>query len=267
MRASPNSYLSADQLRRAAPAIFAEQPAASRSERYAFVPTVTVLENLADEGFFPVEAYQSPSRSLDGRPFAKHLIRMRRAADINITRAVGDVFAEVILTNSHDGASAYKLEGGLYRLACSNGMCTPESVQGFSVRHSGNIGGEVIDGCIQVVQQAEQFRDKALTWQGVQLSRGEQLLLADTAIKLRDSTVQIEPAAVLTTRRYADRGDDLFRVTNRIQEALVRGGVRGIGSTGKRTTTRTVAGVTENLKLNQAIMTLAEKFAELKAAA
>lgn len=267
MRASLDSYLSADQLRKAAPAIFAEQPAASRSGRYTFVPTFRVLQRLQDEGFFPVEAYQSNSRSADGHVFAKHLIRLRRASDISVARAVGDVFPEALLTNSHDGASAYKLEGGLYRLACSNGMCTPESVQSFSVRHSGDIGDEVIDGAIRVVEQAEEFRDKALSWQGVQLTRDEQLLLADTAIKVRDSAVQIEPASVLVPRRWDDRGDDLWRVTNRIQEALVKGGVRGYGSTGKRIRTRTVAGVSENIKLNQAIMTLAEKFAELKAAA
>lgn len=264
MRAYNGSYLSQADLRYAAPAIFAQQAAGDRSSRYTFVPTARVLERLADEGFLPVEARQSNSRTENGRIFAKHLVRLRRAQDISVAHAVGDVFPEVLLTNSHDGASAYRLDGGLYRLACSNGMCLPESVQGYSIRHSGNIGIEVIDGCIKMVEQAEEFREKALAWKAIPLDRAEQLLLADTAIKLRDSTVEILPAAVLATRRYADNGNDLWTTTNKIQEALVKGGVSGIGSTGRRTHTRAVTGVSENIKLNAAIMTLAEKFAELK---
>jgi len=66
-----------DQLRAVAPSIFAEQPAGKVSERYGFVPTVSVVEELRDRGLRPVFAGQTLSRDVDNRPFAKHLIRFR----------------------------------------------------------------------------------------------------------------------------------------------------------------------------------------------
>lgn len=266
MRASFGTYLNQAQLQHAAPSIFATAPRDDLSDRYTFVPTSAVLERLADEGFAPVEAFQSTSRLENGRQFARHLVRLRRTQDLGAQRVVGDVFPEVVMTNSHNGSSTLVLEGGLFRLACSNGMCMPESVERIVTRHTGDIGGEVIDGCISVVKQAEEFRGRALTWQGIQLTRPEQLLLAETAIGLRDSTLDLEPARILSPRRWQDRDDNLWAVTNRLQEALVKGGTKGISAKGKRIALRSVASVSENIRLNRAIMTMAEKFAELKGA-
>jgi len=45
--------LSEDQMRAAAPSIFAEGKHASRSERYTYIPTIDVLRGLRKEGFEP----------------------------------------------------------------------------------------------------------------------------------------------------------------------------------------------------------------------
>jgi len=45
--------LSDDQIRRVAPSIFADAPHESRSERYSYIPTATVLTELRKEGFQP----------------------------------------------------------------------------------------------------------------------------------------------------------------------------------------------------------------------
>ena len=42
--------LSDDQIRRVAPSIFADAPHESRSERYSYIPTATVLTELRKEG-------------------------------------------------------------------------------------------------------------------------------------------------------------------------------------------------------------------------
>ena len=45
--------LSDDQIRAVAPSIFADAPHESRSERYSYIPTATVLTELRKEGFQP----------------------------------------------------------------------------------------------------------------------------------------------------------------------------------------------------------------------
>ena len=45
---------------------------------------------------------------------------------------------------------------------------------------------------------------------------------------------------------------------------MIRGGVRGRSATGRRVSTREVGGVSENVKLNKALWTLADSMAALK---
>ena len=57
---------------------------------------------------------------------------------------------------------------------------------------------------------------------------------------------------------------DLWTTFNRVQENMIKGGVPGRSARGRRMTTRGVAGVNENVKLNRALWTLADEFAKLK---
>jgi uncharacterized protein DUF932 len=47
-----------------------------------------------------------------------------RHEDVSQSLAVDDVIPEVVLINSHDGTSAYKLIAGLYRLMRRKTMAT-----------------------------------------------------------------------------------------------------------------------------------------------
>ena len=75
--------LAEDQMRRAAPSIFAEGKHASRSERYTYIPTIDVLRGLRKEGFEPFMVAQSKSRIEGKAEFTKWygrlpLIALRR---------------------------------------------------------------------------------------------------------------------------------------------------------------------------------------------
>ena len=104
--------LTEDQMRRAAPSIFAEGKHGSRSERYTYIPTIDVLRGLRHEGFEPFMVCQNKSRIEGKTEFTKHMIRMRHAGQVN-TRPEAN---EIILINSHDGASSYQMLSGLFRL-------------------------------------------------------------------------------------------------------------------------------------------------------
>ena len=103
--------LSDDQIRRVAPSIFADAPHESRSPRYSYIPTATVLTELRKEGFQPFMVCQTRVRREDRRDFTKHLIRLRHASQINGAEA-----NEVVLLNSHDGTSSYQMLAGQFRL-------------------------------------------------------------------------------------------------------------------------------------------------------
>ena len=68
--------LSDDQIRRVAPSIFADAPHESRSERYSYIPTATVLTELRKEGFQPFMVCQTRVRRDDRRDFTTHMLRL-----------------------------------------------------------------------------------------------------------------------------------------------------------------------------------------------
>ena len=104
--------LSEDQMRVAAPSIFASGKHASRSERYTYIPTVDVLRGLRKEGFEPFMVAQNRCRLEGKSAYTKHMIRMRHAGQVNARTEAN----EIILINSHDGASSYQMLAGVFRL-------------------------------------------------------------------------------------------------------------------------------------------------------
>jgi len=112
-----------DEMRQIAPSIFATSAHESRSERFQPIPTIEILRALTAEGFVPVGAKQSATRTEGKADFTKHLIRLRRVDD-GKTYHVGDTVCEILLKNANDGTSAYELMAGLFRVRCLNSLVT-----------------------------------------------------------------------------------------------------------------------------------------------
>ena len=257
--------LTNEQIAYYAPAVMATEAHDSRSDKYAFIPTIQILKDLSKEGFYPVQVSQSRTRIADKRAFTKHQVRLRHEG--LATPKVGDSIPEIVLVNSHDGSSGYQISSGFFRLICANGMVVGGATQDIKVRHSGSVSHDVIDGCTRVLDDLRIAQDRIGTFQGIQLDLAEQQVLANAAISLRwdAELAPVVAASVLRPRRALDLGNDLWTTFNRIQEALVKGGNRGRGTTGRRLITRPVEGVSEGIKLNKALWALADGMAQIKA--
>src|SRR5690606_33595929 len=222
-----DSPLSDDQIHRVAPSIFAEAPHESRSQRYAYIPTVTVLTELRKEGFQPFMVTQTRTRHEDRRDYTKHMIRLRHASQIN---ARGEA-NEIILLNSHDGTSSYQMLGGMFRFVCSNGLVCGDTVADVRIHHKGNVAGQVIEGAYEVLKGFEQVQEARVSMRIITLDAREQDVLARSALALKydapDRVTPITEAQVLAPRRFDDRGSDLWSTFNRIQENLIKGGLNG----------------------------------------
>jgi hypothetical protein len=260
--------LTDEQIQHIAPSVFATEPHESRKESYAYIPTSRVLQGLRNEGFLPFAVGQSRSRIPGKGEFTKHLLRFRKAEHTNLVP--GQEVPEIIVVNSHDGTSSYQIAGGIFRVVCSNGLIVGDDIANVRVRHSGRILDNVIEGSYQVIQDVDRAIPIIEAWKSQALAADQQLAYAEAALDLRwdrddagNSTAPISASKLLGVRRYDDRGNDVWRTFNTVQENLIRGGLRGIGSTGRRTSTRAVASVTENVKLNKALWTLTSKLAEV----
>lgn len=170
-----------------------------------------------------------------------------------------------MLVNSHDGTSAYKFLAGIFRLVCSNGMIVQSSDHGsISVRHSGgsDFRERVIDATFQIMDDAPRTLAKIDAWKQIELTSPQRDAFATAALELRENRA-ITPAQLLTPRRAEDRRTDLWTTASVVQEHVLRGGDRGRAATGRRTTTRPVKSVGEDVRLNRALWTLAERLGQL----
>ena len=264
------AFLSLDDMRRAAPAIFAESAHESRSQRYGFVPTERMISGLMAEGFQPVSVQQAQSRTEGKETAGKHLIRFRHAG----THQVGDVFPEVVLLNSHDGSSSYQLMSGLFRLVCLNGLITCAGEQdSIKINHKANALDQVIEGSYSIIEKAPAVLDAMQEMQSVNLNEGERAAFNRAALTLRyenEEASPINPSRLDNARRREDVGPDLWRTMNRTQENLIQGGLQGFrydaNGRQKRTTTRGINGIDQTVSLNRGLWVLAEEMRKLKAA-
>lgn len=256
--------LSDDQIRRVAPSIFADSPHESRSERYSYIPTATVLTELRKEGFQPFMVCQTRVRNERRREHTKHLLRLRHASQINGAEA-----NEIVLLNSHDGTSSYQMLAGKFRFVCANGLVWGDTMSDVRIRHKGDIVDNVIEGAFRVLEDFELVDSQIDGMKSLTLSEGAQLAFARSALALKYDT-DIAPAPVterqiLAPKRAADQGSDIWSTFNRVQEHMIDGGLRGRNATGRRMETRPVTGIDQNIKLNRALWVLAEEMRKLTA--
>jgi hypothetical protein len=266
--------LTEDEMRTLAPSIFATTAHASRSERFRPIPTIDVIRGLQREGFQPVAVKQCGSRDADRREFTKHMVRLRRLDDV-AKYQTGDVVAEAVMKNANDGSGAYDLLAGLFKILCLNSLVAQtDTMDSLRVKHTGDVEHKVIEGTYRVLDMAVAALEAPREWSTINLDRDEQMAFAEAAhvVRFADAEGKVEtpikPAQLLLPRRQADQAPNLWNVFNVVQENTVKGGLTAMGRDAnnrpRRSTTRAVNGIDQDVKLNKALFTLATKMAELK---
>lgn len=260
------------------PAAFAQNASLDVSSRYKFISTEQVINALNEGGFQPYYAMQGRSRKEGNELVAKHVVKFRREGTQLIR---GDLIPEIILSTSHDGTSAFKLDFGIHRIICSNGLVAPSSfVASRSVRHQGYSDGDIIDAAFEVLSSCPDVEKNINDMNKLILNDREREAFAEASLVLKYNDYDVEkdenskedlnptPNLLLRSRRKGDIGKDLFSTFNVVQENLIRGRQAFYGSDKKgypiRKTTRPVKSVTEDLKLNKALWTLANKILEIR---
>lgn len=264
---SGRDALDNDALHRHVPSVFAREAHDSRSERYVYVPTIEIVEGLRREGWFPFFAVQAVPRDGSRHGHAKHMLRLRRDDGIGKPEA-----AEVIIVNSHDGTSAYQMFAGMLRFVCTNSMIAGERFEEVRVPHKGGIQDRIIEGVYTVAEDFPRLIEATETMKDTRLSRDEQQVLAEASLVARygEEESPVRPDQIIAPRRREDVGQNLWQTFNVIQENLIRGGLDGRRQTSdgriRRSTTRPINGIDQNVGLNRALWTLAEGMQRLKSA-
>lgn len=246
-------------LKQRLPSVFATRPIEGVSDKYGFLPTTTILSAMRKEGFVPVEARHYMRRNTAKVGFTKHMLRFRVAGEK--PQVVGDCVPQIIVVNSHDRSSRAELYGGLWRLICGNGLMVSESgiISPVIVRHLSNPVESLLSNVEGIIKQFAHINEHVKEMRSVKLTEKQQLALAREALELRNPrrTGIILPETLLRARRTQDQGDDLWRVFNRLQENMTKGGLEGLSANGRPTITRPVESMRNDMRFNSGLWEIA----------
>jgi Domain of unknown function (DUF932) len=253
-----SASLSLDDVRRKAPAVFAESAHERTSASYTFVPTDRILTGLMRAGFVPVEARQARARY--GTLHARHAIRLRRRVE---TVQLRDSVPEIICLNSHDATSSVSLRGAIFRVVCLNGLiASVGSFPSIRVRHCGEIVDDVVTGALEMSERFGVLAGHVERMEQRLLCKEEQIVFAQRALRLRypdPSLSGMEPSQLLTCRRPEDLGSNLWVTLNKVEENLVGGGLSRRSVGGRLTRSRRITSIREDVRIHSGLWDLAEE--------
>jgi hypothetical protein len=99
-------------------------------------------------------------------------------------------------------------------------------------------------------------------WENIELSQEQQFNFASEAAKLRFPSVDFTTdnlSCILQINRPQDQGFSLWKVYNRIQENIMRGGYKSPTS---NRIVRGITGIEKDIELNTKLWELANKYSE-----
>lgn len=226
-----------------------------------------MLRGLRSQGFEPFMVAQSKSRIAGKAEFTKHMIRMRHAEQVSTKPEVN----EVILINSHDGASSYQMLAGVFRFVCCNGLVVGNVSNDIRIPHKGNVQNDVIEGAFRVLEDFEAVDRSTDSMKALQLKPEEEQAFATAALTLRygeraegQPPAPISAEQLIEARRPEDLGHSLWATFQRVQENTLRGGQSGRTVHGRRFQTRAIGSIDRSVSLNRALWVLAEEMRKLK---
>lgn len=243
-----------------APAIMAERPHEGCKDSYSFISTRELMDAMIDHDFLPFSVHQSRSRDESKYGFTKHAICFRHVSTFDMMKK--DIVPQVVILNSHDKSTAYKIFCGFFRFVCSNGLIVGDACGGFAVYHKGKKAiDDVIDASFKVLDNSVKMLSVVDEWKKIELSNNDRMELAYAAheIKFGGKDTPITPEMYLTAHNTEDgfNPNTLWNTFNIVQENLIKGGLVGYNPvrTGKKrerikVTTRSVNNIMQNIGYN-----------------
>jgi len=267
-----DSYLSKDQLRELCPVAFKDAPTNPKvTDKYLFVNTEQIIDDLASLGWKPVSAGMRKTRGKE-TIFSKHMVSFQNP-DIKIKGKEGDdSFPRIIMTNSHDGLQAFKFSVGIFRLVCSNGLVVAdEKFSDFKIKHKGYTFTELREVVAKAVADLPAKVEVLNKMRNKILNKEEKSKLALDAMLVRAGITPNSDKAnkfeydeetitdILEPKRDADKGDDLWKVFNVIQEKITQGEFHAAlkGANTKVRKVRKIKSFEKDLEVNKKLFKLA----------
>jgi hypothetical protein len=256
--------LNNNELRVKAPTLFTSEPHSEVSDKYHFIPTIDVIEEIRANNWYPVNVSVANVRDEEKEGFQQHCVRFRHFEDLLNPK---DNAVELLLFNSHDRSKAFSISAGIFRFVCANGLVISDSVfETYKIKHLGDKDNDVSNAVANITSIKPKLMEKINKLESITLNQSEKESFAKYSIPLRfEEHLEINHNDLLIPHRVEDSKDDLYTVLNVIQENLLRGNISGINKdTKRRFTSKEITSISKDTEVNKGIWDIAEKIASIK---
>ena len=142
------------------------------SPRYVHIDTLETLGSLTRNGWQVDDVSAARKRNAEHIPYAAHMVRLSHP-DLP---KLGDSRIQAILMNSHDSSRAFRLQFGVFRFACLNGLiCGASSFGALRLIHHGMMAGDVLTEAQTMISRAPALVEKVETFQAKLLTPEQEL--------------------------------------------------------------------------------------------
>jgi len=234
------------------------------SKYYQQMDTRVLIEEILELGIFELVSISvkknRKGKDTEGR--GKHVVKMRAINPVELNDEW--LKPEIVIMNSYDGTSPLKVYVGIYRIICSNGLviATKEFGQ-FSVRHMGTPAEAAFEVAMGFLKNLEIAVAKQKEMAAITLSDSQIEAFTRQALALRWDNVKTDAnvSNVAEVLRPEDEGSSLWKVYNRVQEALTIGGFKVEGMKRKG---RPLKSAVADTVFNQQLFELAMSYATVQ---
>jgi len=248
--------------------VFDKQQGLNVSDRYKAVNTAQLVSNFQEAGYIVSQIKTAKVQNVAKQGFQKHLIRLRHPG--LIVDALSGLTPEIVVSNSYDGTSAFRLMMGIFRVVCENGLIVGNTFESCRVVHTGNAIEKVLLAAKNIQSQTEKIGGTISKWSQIEMSDVEILSFAKKASEILLPTQNdtnlvslVRPESLLKVRRSADLGRDLWTVFNRIQENAINGGLSysNVNASGQLShrTARRVQSIDRTISINRKLWDIASQ--------
>lgn len=260
------TVLNEDAIRQSAPQVYTQHSYSSTSKKYTFIPTYQIIEDMKKLGWQVCQAVTMTSKNPVQKEYGKHMVKFFNP-DIYISDGKGGIeaYPQILIINNHRGWGKFRFEIGVFRLVCSNGLVVKDRDMGsFDMRHLGysfdelkelvNKAASALPGVVQKINQLSEreMSDKEMkefARKALQVRAGEERECTDSEIR-----------QILSSTRKEDDGNSVWKVFNRVQEHLIRGGFDLETSNGGSRKVRKITNMLKDVELNQKLWSLTEAY-------
>lgn len=250
------------------PAVGATQPAEVVSKHYTFLPSSRIIEDMGNLGWGlnNVKGIKSGMKNPHRKAHGRHFLIFQNPEIKVVKDDQTEAIPQIIIENNSMGTGRLKIHIGIFRLVCENGLVIAEKSLGqYKMRHMKYTYEDLQELVGRIVTDLPKAVEKINTFTAKEMTEAEMKDFATKALQIRlggDRAVTNEEVAeLLKPRREADKGNDLWRTFNRVQESVMRGGSMVIDSKGKLRKLRPSTNIMVEADLNKQLWELAEAYA------